>query len=231
MFAEARDAHLFREAAPAADSALAKMVVDREIPCRQLMAHVRRASHGKPLLANTHPFSRVRHGRTHAFAHNGTLHGIENLAEAKRLLGQRVGNTDSELAFLILLGRLDALESQDDEQTRFDCFADFAAEMRELGDANFLFFDGQALHAHADRRIFETPDGLTPPREPGLVMRRFHRLAAPEDWHAIGAHIRDIHPQTVLFASVPLNDEGWEPLPRGTTLAVRDGQIIAEIRA
>lgn len=33
-----------------------------------------------------------------------------------------------------------------------------------------------------------------------------------------------LHSETVLLASVPLNDEGWEPLAEGEALALRDGR-------
>ncbi|WP_338466823.1 class II glutamine amidotransferase [Novosphingobium sp. ZN18A2] len=225
MFAEDRDAHVFREASPAADSPLARMVIEREIACRHLMAHVRRASHGRPLLANTHPYTRVHCGRAHHFAHNGTLGGIEDVPEAQAVKAERVGDTDSELAFLILLARLSRANATSDE-ARIDAFAAFAADMRALGDANFLFFDGHTLFVHADRRRFEMPDGLTEPREPGLVMRRFDREDAPREWHASGPRVRDLPPQTIVFASVPLDDGNWEGLPRGTVLALRDGAIV-----
>jgi len=228
MFAEARDAHLFREAEPAADSALARMVVEREIPCRQLIAHVRRASRGRPMLANTHPFSRVRHGRVQHFAHNGTLHGLEDLPEAAALLAERVGDTDSELAFLLLLAELEHEPDFDAVETRFAIFRRFAGRMRGLGPANFLFYDGGTLFVHADRRTFETPTGLSAPREPGLVVRHFAQESDPGDWRSKGARIGSVHPQTILFASVPLNSKGWQPLERGTTLALRDGRILAD---
>ena len=87
LFAQDRDGYLFREPDPAATSELTRMVVRNERPCEQLMAHVRRATAGKPELANTHPFDRVRHGRRHAFAHNGELPGLETRADAAHLLG------------------------------------------------------------------------------------------------------------------------------------------------
>ena len=31
----------------------------------------------------------------------------------------------------------------------------------------------------------------------------------------------------MIFASVPLDDFGWEPLPEGTALAVRLGEEVA----
>ena len=86
MIAEDRDAHVFREAAPASHSALAKMVFEREFASRNVLAHVRRASQGGSRLANTHPFTRVHSGKTQHFAHNGDLDGIATLGEAQSLL-------------------------------------------------------------------------------------------------------------------------------------------------
>ena len=149
-----------------------KIVVRNERPCQQLIAHVRRATAGEPRLANTHQFDRVIDGRRHAFAHNGELSGIFERNDVKALREQAIGDTDSELAFLLLLDRL-ARRGGDDLVSRFDIFSTFAAGMRELGSANFLFFDGRHLSVHADRRRFETEDGLTELREPGLNLRSF----------------------------------------------------------
>lgn len=227
VFAEDRDAHVFREAIPAADSELARMVVKREIPCRQLMAHVRRASHGQLELANTHPFTRFRGGRPHHFAHNGTLHGVDDLAPGLR--SECVGDTDSELAFLLLMQELAGLPN-DLHATgeHFKRFADFAARMAELGPANFLFFDGQTLFAHADERAYETPEGLTPPKPPGLQMRHFATEPRRRHWIARGARIDDLPRSTILLASVPLNEDGWTPLPKGHAMAMRDGELLHE---
>ena len=226
-FAEERDGHLFREAAPASDSELAAMVVRREIPCRYLVAHVRRATAGKPLLANTHPFSRVLHARSCVFAHNGELEGIEELAQGRELLPERIGDTDSELAFLMLLARLRDCAA-DDVAARFAVFNRFAAEMRELGTANFLFFDGVHLYAHADRRRYDLPDGLSEPREPGLNIASFGKGRKGNAWQTHGASIDAIDPPMCLLASVPLDGNGWEPLKRGTTLLLRDGVVHSQ---
>ncbi|MCB2052287.1 MAG: class II glutamine amidotransferase [Novosphingobium sp.] len=225
VFAEKRDAHVFREAAPAADSALAKMVFDQEFASSDLIAHVRRASQGNQLLANTHPFTRVRGGMAHHFAHNGDLDGIAHLPEAAPWLSERVGDTDSEMAFLILLARL-AGAGQDDA-ARFDVFARFCADMRGLGPANFLFYDGRSLFIHADQRRHELPDmTITEPREPGLVMRHFGDCHDIGHWHGRGPRIRNVSPRTYLFASVPLDDDEWEPLPRGTAMMLRRGTVL-----
>ena len=224
LFAQQRDAYLYREPEPAASSELARMVVNREHPCKHLIAHVRRATAGRPALANTHPFDRVEGGRRHAFAHNGELPGIEDRADTRDLLAHRIGDTDSELAFLLLLQLLRE-DGSSDPQARFQRFARFADEMREHGSANFLFFDGTRLFVHADRRRFETETGLSERREPGLTMRSFDASHQGHHWQSAGASIRNLSGPLHLFASVPLDDDGWEPLARGTALVLNDGMI------
>lgn len=227
VFTEDRDAHVYREAEPASDSALARMVLQREIPTRHLIAHVRRASRGHPSLANTHPFTRVLNGMPHHFAHNGTLVGIED--QAPELGKERVGDTDSELAFLILLRDLNGIpHGPDATRDRFACFSEFAARMKKLGDANFLFFDGETLFAHAHKRIFETSTGLSAPMPPGLCIRDFSREPDVKGWHGPGAKIRDVPTHTILLASVALDRTGWRPLPEGCALALRNGVVIEE---
>ena len=33
----------------------------------------------------------------------------------------------------------------------------------------------------------------------------------------------------VLFASVPLNDDAWQPIPEGTLIAIRKGHQVARV--
>ena len=223
---EGADAHLFREAAPASDSALDRFLSDNVPPHATMIAHVRRASSGTRSLENTHPFRRVQAGRVHHFAHNGTLIGLEVFPEAESLTREAVGQTDSEIAFLILLGRL-ARDAPDQQDTagRFEVFVTFCADMRELGPANFLWLDGDVVHVHPDRRHFETRNGLTDAQPPGLHMLR------PDAGHSygrhalVGAEIDALPENAVIFASLPLSDHRWEPLARGTVLSISAGRI------
>ena len=228
LFAQDRDAYLFREPDPAATSELARMVVRDECPCKHLMEHVRRASAREPALANTHPFDGVVHGKRNAFAHNGDMPGIKDREDAREFILRRIGDTDSELVFLMLLDRLKRAGSAD-PSVRLEVFSRFAAEMRELGSANFLFFDGEHLFVHADRRRFETEDGFTERREPGLNIRSFNNRHRRDRCDARGASIEEIYGPLHLFASVPLETEGWEPLTRGTAMILRDGMIVSQI--
>jgi glutamine amidotransferase len=73
--------------------------VERLSGPRTLMVHLRKASVGRPSPANSHPF--VIDGR--AFMHNGSVKGLASAFSASR---KPVGQTDSEMFFLMLLDDL-----------------------------------------------------------------------------------------------------------------------------
>jgi predicted glutamine amidotransferase len=165
-------------------------------------------------------------GAWHAFAHNGDLAGID-AAMPTRLDGFRpIGETDSEIAFCALLERLRPLWSGKERPSlgsRREVVEDFAAELREMGPANFLYCDGDALFAHGDRRHHD--DGTI--RPPGLW--RLHRhCPAGGDLVTDGLHVEahGIEQDVVVFASVPLTDEGWVPLLR-EVLTAACGRLTA----
>jgi len=227
VFSEGLDAHYFREAAPAANSPLDRFVRAHAEPHSITVAHVRRASAGTKSLANTHPFRRAVHGRLHHFAHNGTLHGIEQTPEAQPLIRDRVGETDSELAFLLLLDRLARLAPEAaDHAARFKVFRDFCADMARLGSANFLWLDGDVLFVHADRRRHETAHGLSEPMAPGLHIMRPKPGTMGGIHECSGAVLQNPPDHIVVFASVALSDGPWEPLPQGNVLAVHEGKVL-----
>jgi glutamine amidotransferase len=138
-----------------------------------------------------------------------------------------VGETDSELAVCALLERLRPLWLADgppDVQARLRVIEAFAAELRGLGPANFLYCDGDALFAHADRR--HQDDGTI--RPPGL-WRLARHCAAGGELSAAGLRI-EAHgaaQDVVLVASVPLTREDWIPLARGELLVARIGHLQA----
>ncbi|MDC0886202.1 class II glutamine amidotransferase [Altererythrobacter sp.] len=237
VFYEDRDAHHFKEPCAAASSDLAQMIAARGRPTKTMISHVRLATAGDPALENTHPFRRIENGRAHHFAHNGDLEGLIDEYDGSELARQTLGDTDSELAFVILMERLAKLECDAASglapiDERFDTFASFAGEMASYGSANFLYSDGDALFIHADQRRFENEQGELekPSRPPGLNIRHCAKASDKSEWQTDGARIEDLDPQTILVASVPLNDEGWEELPRGCAMALKDGEILARRR-
>ncbi len=224
-----RDAILIKEPEPATNSRWVRFIAENAIPAKVAIAHVRDATRGAHTMENTHPFRRALGKRTHLFAHNGTLEDIENRYDPRAHHYRPIGETDSELAFCVLLSQLKAAYDEDDLpplDTRFEIFAAFCADMRQLGPCNFLYFDGDVLFVHAHRRYHELNGQFEGPRPPGLQILRCWTCAAGPEVHTAGLDLamRDLH--TTLVASVPLDDQAWQPLPEGAVLAIRDGEIL-----
>lgn len=230
-FYQGEDVALFREPRAAGNSALVRYL-ETEGPSTNLaISHIRHATRGSVQLSNTQPFVRELGGHSHVFAHNGDLPDIE--ANAALAMGPYlpVGQTDSERAFCALLARMQVLWANVNEdgppslQDRMALLAAFAADLRALGPANFLYADGDALFAHSDRRMQR---GRPRPEPPGLWTLQRH--CGPDDPPPDGQAGVSIAPQArvaVFFASVPLTDEAWRPLAEGELVAVRKGEVLA----
>ena len=225
-FYQGADVALFREPLAADGSALVNFLETRGPSTNLAISHIRHATQGAVKFSNTQPFMRELGGRTHVFAHNGDLPGIEGIL---RLAAYRpVGQTDSEYAFCVLLGRMQSLWSEADLpalDARLSLLATFAADLRQIGPANFLYADSDVLFAHGHRRL-KNGRGHTEP--PGLWTLQQHCAAAdsPPTQQA-GVSIGEQERVSLLIASVPLTGEAWQPMPEGELVAVRYGQLIA----
>lgn len=229
VFTQPRDAYLFKEPAAAAASPLEHMVANHVPPSSLVLAHVRRASSGAPALCNTHPFHRSVQGQARHFAHNGDLPDLVERYGDTDAAHDCIGDTDSELAFMLLQKRLGGLPVDAGLATRFDVFNDFCGEMRTFGDANFLYAEGDTLFVHAHKRRYEENGEIGPPRTPGLQLRRLD--ASEIAWRTHGAHIADESDHRILIASVPLDGQPWEELAEGTTLLIKGGIECARGRS
>ncbi len=226
VFAQARDAYLFKEPSAGSTSALEAMVASSPPLSRMVMAHVRRATAGGPTLANTHPFQRRLHGRTCSFAHNGDLPSLKERHAGSAAAEECIGDTDSELAFMILLGRFAVLNRTATAADRFEIFTGFCHDMRQMGDSNFLYGEEEILFIHADKRQYEESYGqFSVSRAPGLHLRQIPREQLR--WQVRGAAVeKQRHGTQLLLASVPLDDEPWLGLPQGTALMIEHGHEI-----
>lgn len=220
---EQGDVQLIREPAACADSATAHWLTERHRPSTLFIGHIRHATQGEVALRNTQPFLRESGGVAHLFAHNGDLDGrIHHASRFPTGHFSPLGETDSERAFCVLMARMAAVwqEGRPDPDVRLALVADFAARLRQLGPANFLYADGELLFAHSDRR--RQADGDIAP--PGLYW-----LQCPSsDSRGIDGmeleHCAQV--ATVMLASVPLDDRPWQPLPEGEVLMFRDGKLL-----
>jgi predicted glutamine amidotransferase len=230
-FHEGRDVRLYREPEPAGDSPLLGFIEQHSLPTHLLISHIRRATVGPNALANTQPFARELGGRIHLFAHNGGFDGIVESFAAGTHRFQPVGDTDSERAFCLLLERIAPLwqgAAVPSLARRRAVVEAFAAEMRPLGIANFLYSDGEVVFGHGHRRT--QADGFVAP--PGLWLRHRHRAAAEAAPPADSGVTIHPHPheaqEMVLLASVPVTAGGWRPLAEGEIVVVSKGELVSE---
>lgn len=213
------DVRLLREPERAASSAWVPFIRSQQTPTRLAVAHIRRATAGRPSLANTQPFRRELGGRMHVFAHNGDLDEIDQRWRRHLCHYRPVGETDSELAFCVLMTRLKPLwdaalglgHAAPSQVDRWAIVRAFAREMRAFGPANFLYSDGELLFAHGHRR--KHADGIVQP--PGMVT--LTRRCRPDGDALVSASEcpPDACQTVTLFSSVPLTDEAWRPLGPG----------------
>ena len=212
------DAQIVREPTPACDSAWLACLQHQDLESAIVLAHVRRATQGPRLLRNTQPFARELGGRMHVFAHNGMLPGIEADPRFRLERFRPVGDTDSEHAFCALVDRLArrwvrGLPALDE---RLAEVVAFAAALRELGPANFIYTDGDAVFGHGDRRR----DDAGNIRPPGL-----HVLCRSCEGVSDGEGRQSV----ALLASVPLSPERWSPLAEGEVVVLREGRVVQRV--
>lgn len=224
---EGTDVRLIKDAGPANDSDWLRFVGKHNLHSDIVVAHIRKATIGMPSYRNAQPFVRELAGRVHCFAHNGGLPGIFAIDGFHSLRFSPVGETDSEQAFCGLLQQLSAIWIKPGEippiDDRLEVISNFAAALRRLGPANFLYSDGDTLFAHGDRRKSSATAKV---EAPGLV---FLRQECPPIGVTIagnGLSVSAANQAIVLVASVPLTAEPWEPLAEGELKAFRAGEVV-----
>jgi predicted glutamine amidotransferase len=225
-FYQDRDVALFREPTAAGDSPLVRFLQTQGPSTTLAISHIRRATRGAVSLANTQPFAREVAGRMHVFAHNGDLPDIEQFANLAFDRYRPVGTTDSEYAFCALLERVhglwDSVSAPPPLDQRLAVMAEFAADLRRLGPANFLYVDSDVLFAHGHRRIQSS--GVVAP--PGLFLLSRRCPDADEPIYASGVAVTPGFQEASLIASVPLTDDQWRPFAEGEIVAVAAGRVV-----
>ena len=228
-FVQQGDAFVLREPEAASQSHWLAFLQRHALRSEIVLAHIRRATQGARLLRNSQPFARELGGRVHLFAHNGMLSGIEADARFATRRFQRVGDTDSEHAFCALLERLASAweRGAPTVDERLSVLTMFARDLRDLGPANFIYSDGDAVFAHAHRRRNDAGEI----RPPGLHLLCRHCAAADDGVALAGLSMPEAPQDIALVASVPLSAEAWSPLPEGTLVVLREGRVLSTVSA
>ena len=226
---QGRDVALHRDITPAHTSPLVPWL-DANGPSTTLaVGYIRHATQGAINLANTGPFTRELNGRMHVFAHNGNLKNLAQASPVASRFYRPVGDTDSELAFCLLLDQIRQQVHDSTEQlplqTSLETVINFARTLRTLGPASFLYADGDVLFAHADRRLQLSTSQVTAPA--------LYRLECPAGGAALVRNCESENTQTaqrvILLASVPLTDEPWVAMTEGEILAIQLGAVVASV--
>jgi predicted glutamine amidotransferase len=217
-FFEDKACRMFIEPEASADSPLADMVKRFPIKSKNTIAHIRKATQGRNLLENSHPFQREMWGRHWIFAHNGDLAGY-----APDLTGSRyhpVGTTDSERAFCMLLEGLRSTfpEAQPALPELFERIGELTREITAHGVFNFLMSNGQALFAHCSTHLYylvrQWPFSTAHLIDEDLSID-FAQYTTPED-------------RVAVIATQPLTDnEQWTRIEPGELLMFQCGEVAA----
>jgi len=217
---EGPDVRLIRDTTAAAGSDWVRFLEDHPLRSTIVISHIRLKTVGQTLLSDTQPSVRELGGRMHVFAHNGHLEGIWQYPDLQPGMHRPIGNTDSEYAFCALLARLEALwrgSIPPSAGDRMEVVRRFAADLRPLGPANFIYSDGELVIANGHRRT-QSDRSIAPP---GLWTLERQCSPTSDGFDAQGLSVSAEGQRVVLVASVPLTEEKWRPLEEGQLVAMR----------
>lgn len=211
-FFEGRGCRVFLDGNPSAQSPVAELVRRYPIKALNVIAHIRKATHGRVTLANTHPFQRELWGHYWLFAHNGELHDLPPL---KRGRFAPVGDTDSEHAFCWLLEELASRFAElPPSPVLHDSLAELTSVLAGKGSCNFLLSQGSSLFAHCSTQLHylvrQAPFAAAHLIDDDITLD-FRTVTSPQD-------------RVAIIATQPLTDnEQWTALPPGELLLFHDG--------
>lgn len=228
-FYQGHDVALYRDTTPADTCPLVPWLEANGPATTLSLAYIRHATQGSVGLANTGPFSRELNGRMQVFVHNGNLKNLAQSSSIDNGCFQPVGETDSELAFCLLLDRIRQTEHAPGElpplQARLDAVVEIAVALRALGPSSFFYADGDVLFAHADRRLQPLTGQVSAPALYHLACPAGSEMTLMRNCESAQAEQR-----VILLASVPLTGEAWMPMQEGEVLAIRRGEIVASMQ-
>lgn len=212
-FFEGAGCRVFIDARSAVESPIAELIANYPIRSMNVVAHIRKATHGAVALVNTHPFVRELWGRYWIFAHNGTL---ENFSANVGNPYQPVGTTDSEMAFCYMLQtlRMRFPGGEPPLNELYGMLATLASELSTFGTFNFMLSNGDYLFAHCSTKLAyvvrQAPFAVAHLKDQDISVD-FSEVTTPED-------------RVAVIATDPLTDnEDWTTFANGQLLAFHQG--------
>lgn len=201
----------------AAASPIARLIKQVPIKSTNVIAHIRKATRGRVVLENCHPFVRELWGRYWVFAHNGDLKDFAPVLDGPF---RPVGTTDSELAFCFLLQELrHRFGDQPPAQAPLQAaLVALVTDIAQSGTFNLLLSDGTALYAHCSTELH--------------YLVRQHPFAkaqlADEDLSVDFSEVTTARDRVAIIVTKPLtDDETWIRFAPGEMKRFVDGAPVA----
>ena len=216
-----RSVQLFKEGKPATQSDLAEFLTRYQgLQAEILIGFVRTGSPGcgGPQHQNSHPFLREWNGRDFVLAHEGTIHDFR--AKLKLGRAQPLGINDSEFLTCYLVGQMADAGLTTWNEASFQWLEKLLRQTSALGSVTSMFSDGEYLFVYLDAR--DANDLFYVRREAPFHKVQFRHIEQEVD-------LARTYPKSAkgyVFATKPLTTEQWTPLPAGTLMVLKKGEIV-----
>ncbi len=144
-----------------------------------------------------------------------------------------LGETDSEYAFCFLMNLMEDLwtsEKLPGLEARLEVISYFAAIIRNVGPANFIYSDSEILFIHGHKCTREDSKGIL---STGLFTLR-RTCFAEREWtkiEGLDLNLGEDKQEVLLIASVPLTNENWISLAEGEIQAIANGRVLEVVKA
>lgn len=218
-FFEGKGVRQFLDSNASAHSPIAELVRSYPIKSKNVISHIRKATHGEVGLENTHPFMRELWGQYWIFAHNGKINDFTPDFDGSFV---PVGDTDSEQVFCYVMQSLKAKFGMrpPEPNVLFEELRRLTIEISSDGsEFNFLFSNGDLHFAHASTHLAYIV------RQAPFKTARLKDQEMTVDFSEVTTHADRV----AIIATIPLtNDEEWTVMDRGTIWLFREGDVVAK---
>jgi glutamine amidotransferase len=199
-----RRVYIKRETTPAYVSETARKLSQEGGPFQNAFFHLRYATIGAVEYENSHPLSAMDiMGRTWTIIHNGT---IFDGTKTDPYFYQQSGGTDTERLLLYLIDEINKKSLAGrvplTDKERFEVVDRTLQEVAPGNKLNVILSDSEIFYLHGNSR------------SGSRILGEYGK----NDYL-----YRSLRDGVALFCTVPLDAEGWEPLPLNTVLAYKDG--------
>jgi glutamine amidotransferase len=198
-------------------SPIAELIKRYPIKSKNVIAHIRKATHGHIALENCHPFVRELWGRYWVFAHNGDLKDFTPTLDGAF---RPVGTTDSEWAFCYLLQQLRRRfgDSAPSLPALTAALRELTTEIAAYGTFNMMLSDGRGLFTHCSTKLF-------------YIVRQYpfsEARLSDEDMRVDFSQVTTPNDRVAIIVTEPLTaNETWTAFQPGELKIFVDGQPIA----